>query len=536
MPACSGSSNKPGSSSEDSGEPATTIEFIEYELTLRIVLPLNQGNLFDSVDRLDIVVNEDGAEVDRYSLEEVQRGELGRGNDSLPALDGATIALEGFGADGSLVAYGESSPVTLNEGEAEAYIFVARTDAFGWLYNLASPSVGAALVADGNGDLLLFGGTVSAAPTAAILGRASTSVRRLDLNQAEEGLVFSTVGSMPAFPSGAVSDPGRAGHTAVRLGGTHDHKDYILVAGGSTDFWDSTQVTNTAFLWDPTTDTVAGELELSSPLTHHVAVADAAGNVVLSGGSTRDDNAASTYVAHRDMYFFDGASLQFSHLSVPSSARPWIHHAAARYSDRGVLLCGGFGFPSGETDPYEVFDGCAVVSTSGSYTQRSSSGVTLPEPRFHHAMIGLSDGKVLVTGGASYDGVEYTVSNQAWVLDPSTNTWTDVGPMHLARAQHAMTLLPDGRVLVVGGVTAQSDHWWSGNNAVACAEVYNPDLGDFVEVGTCTPTSTDGALPEQVARPAIATEPVRGMAVVVGGMTTNDVGGTGVALYVPPAD
>ena len=57
---------------------------------------------------------------------------------------------------------------------------------------------------------------------------------------------------MVAFDS-TEDDPGRAAHTATRLGGTHDNRDLILVAGGSTDFYDTSQVTDQAFLWDPTT-------------------------------------------------------------------------------------------------------------------------------------------------------------------------------------------------------------------------------------------------------------------------------------------
>ena len=529
--ACGGDPAKPPPVAEasDSGEVATTIEVHDFELTMRIVLPLNQGNLFDDVARLDIVVVQDGTEVDRFSLEDLQRGEVGRANDGLAPLDGAVIMLEGFDATGALLAYGESLPVDADSGPAEASIFVARVDAIGWLYNLTTGLVGAALVPDGQGDMLLFGGSPEGRPDERLTKLGSPSVRRLNLNQADGGLEFATVGSMPTF----MDDPehGRAGHTATLLGGTHDDRGLILVAGGSTSLWDSTQVTAHAFLWDPTTDSVVHELDISTPMNRHLAVADSAGNVVLTGGTTTgNDN--NSYASHRAMVFYNGAARTTSTVVLPSEEKRWIHHGAAVFGDRGVLMCGGFKFPGDDPD-YETLDSCSIMSTAGVYTPRVDSGITLPAPRFHHGMIGLADGSVLVAGGALYVDGEITVSNEAWVLDPTGTEWTPVGPMHLGRALHGMTLLPDGRVLVVGGVTGLAQHWWDGAEAISCAEVFNPELGDFVEVGSCTATSADGGLPAQVAIPAIATEPTRGMAVVVGGLATENEGSDGVSIYLP---
>ncbi len=526
---CGGGDNtKPIDDGLDSGEISTTVEVNDFELTLRILLPLNQGNLFDDVARLDVVILQDGAEVERTSLEALQRGEVERAGEGLPSLDGAVVALEGFDAEGALNAFGESAPLYAEQGASEASIFMARVDSFGWLYNLTTGSVGSALVADGQGDLLLFGGAPDGRPNERQTMLGTPSVRRLDLNQTGGGLEFATVGSMPTF----MEDPehGRAGHTATRMGGTHDDRDLILVAGGSTSLWDTTQVTDHAFLWDPSSDTVAHELTLSHPLNRHLAVADAAGNVVLSGGTTSADT-NNTYSAHRAIQFYNAATRSVTTLVVPSEESQWIHHGVAAFGERGVLLCGGFKF-LGDNPDFEDLDGCAVVSTAGTYTPRAETGIALPEARFHHGMIGLGDGRVLVAGGASYDDGAVTVSNLAWVLDPSDNSWTSVGPMHLGRALHAMTLLPDGRVLVAGGVTSLAEHWWNGGAAVSCAEIFNPDLGDFVEVGSCTSGSGDGGLPTQVAIPAIATEPTRGMAVVVGGLGTENEGSDGVSIYL----
>ena len=54
---------------------------------------------------------------------------------------------------------------------------------------------------------------------------------------------------------------------------------------------------------------------------------------------------------------------------------------------------------------------------------------------------------------------------------PHTGTFAATGNMVVARSQHSATLLPDGRVLIVGGA--------QGNGSLASAELYDPDSGTF---------------------------------------------------------
>jgi hypothetical protein len=56
-----------------------------------------------------------------------------------------------------------------------------------------------------------------------------------------------------------------------------------------------------------------------------------------------------------------------------------------------------------------------------------------------HTATLLPDGKVLVVGGG------------AELYDPSTGSWTATANMNAAHTGHTATLLPDGKVLVVGG-------------------------------------------------------------------------------------
>ena len=68
--------------------------------------------------------------------------------------------------------------------------------------------------------------------------------------------------------------------------------------------------------------------------------------------------------------------------------------------------------------------------------------------RVYHTATLLPSGKVLVIGGSDGRG---NCFSSAELYDPAGNTWTPTGSMGAAREKHTVTLLPDGKVLVIGG-------------------------------------------------------------------------------------
>ena len=82
---------------------------------------------------------------------------------------------------------------------------------------------------------------------------------------------------------------------------------------------------------------------------------------------------------------------------------------------------------------------------------------SLSTPRVGHTATLLPDGTVLVAGGVREELVDsFSVSGRAGLrsverYDPRTASWRTVAPMLTARQWHTATLLRDGRVLVVGG-------------------------------------------------------------------------------------
>ena len=89
----------------------------------------------------------------------------------------------------------------------------------------------------------------------------------------------------------------------------------------------------------------------------------------------------------------------------------------------------------------------------------------------------LPNGKVLVAGGVDTNNnpVSYSM-----LYDPATGTWTGTLPLNQARFNHTATLLTNGLVLVVGGMTNRYD----ASTAIGTAELYDPTNGTWTMTGS----------------------------------------------------
>jgi N-acetylneuraminic acid mutarotase len=75
-------------------------------------------------------------------------------------------------------------------------------------------------------------------------------------------------------------------------------------------------------------------------------------------------------------------------------------------------------------------------------------GASLSTVRIMHSATLLPDGKVLIVGGFDYTGVLGSTE----VYDPASGESAPSNDLVTGRAMHAATLLSDGAVLVTGGV------------------------------------------------------------------------------------
>ena len=117
----------------------------------------------------------------------------------------------------------------------------------------------------------------------------------------------------------------------------------------------------------------------------------------------------------------------------------------------------------------------AAAQTPGTFTATGS----MTGPRYLHTATLLPNGKVLIAGGSVPPGTA-PAPTSAELYDPSTGTFSPTGNMVHARSQHTATLLPDGKVLIAGGI---SDSLAGKIALVATAELYDPATGTFTATG-----------------------------------------------------
>jgi hypothetical protein len=142
--------------------------------------------------------------------------------------------------------------------------------------------------------------------------------------------------------------------------------------------------------------------------------------------------------------------------------------AAAPLADGRVLIVGGSNGVT-YTNSAEIFD--PKTNTF------SSAGVgTMTDGRYAPIAAALPDGRVLVAGGNDLSSP--TFLKTAEVFNPATKTFSSagIGSMATGRFDAGAAPLPDGRVLVAGGLV-------TGTGAVASAEVFNPNTNTFSSAG-----------------------------------------------------
>ncbi|MCX4539403.1 kelch repeat-containing protein [Streptomyces sp. NBC_01565] len=146
---------------------------------------------------------------------------------------------------------------------------------------------------------------------------------------------------------------------------------------------------------------------------------------------------------------------------------------AVTLADGRVLMAGGENRSRDAQNATVLFDPA---------TAAWKPGATLSVSRRLHSLTRLADGKVLAAGGLSgpYGGVSRPGVTSAEILDPATGAWAPTGAMHEARFAHSATLLPDGRVLVAGGIAPRSA---LSQKALTSAELFDPATGEWTATG-----------------------------------------------------
>jgi len=118
-----------------------------------------------------------------------------------------------------------------------------------------------------------------------------------------------------------------------------------------------------------------------------------------------------------------------------------------------------------------VLAGVSTAAMAGSVSAASP----MLEPRAGHTATLLPDGKVLITGGMRRNQDFY---RSAELYDPAKREFLPTGSMSMPRVGHAAVLLHSGKVLIVGG--------WIGRGGTDSAELYDPATGKFTTLSKMT--------------------------------------------------
>ncbi len=246
-------------------------------------------------------------------------------------------------------------------------------------------------------------------------------------------------------PTGSMTTA-RSGHTATLLA---DGK--VLVAGG---FNPTTGWLASAELYDPIAGTFTATGNLMDTRGGHTATLLPSGQVLIVGGAGRGA--------------FTGEYLETAELYHPVTGTFTATGSmtTGRESHRATLLANGKVFVTGGTGYFGWYASAELYDPAlGTF---SAAGNMLNAREGHTATL-LPNGNVLIAGGSeiiySVNNAFFAVYAKAELYDPVAATFTASGSMTMARVVHQATLLPNGKVLIVGG----ND---SSNSATASAELY----------------------------------------------------------------
>jgi hypothetical protein len=126
--------------------------------------------------------------------------------------------------------------------------------------------------------------------------------------------------------------------------------------------------------------------------------------------------------------------------------------------DASVVLADGRVLVVRQTGEAAIFDpATSTFSPTGSMSPRVDRDLTNRyNDRYPRRLTLLNDGRVLVTGGIA-DDRGFTPVADAELFDPATGTFRAIGPMLEPRSGQSVTVLEDGRVVIIGGVLRSAD-------------------------------------------------------------------------------
>jgi TATA-box binding protein (TBP) (component of TFIID and TFIIIB) len=304
------------------------------------------------------------------------------------------------------------------------------------------------------------------------------------------------------WSAGADMGTTRSWHTATVL-----RSGKVLIAGG----FGAGGHTASAELYDPKTGIYTATGNLLQARAQHVATLLPSGKVLVCAGE-----GAAGPLASAELFDPDASNGAGAFVATAPLATPRLGPAAARLQSGRVLVTGGEGMAGAAVASAELFDPSGNAG-AGSFT--SAGSMSVGRTRLTATLMG--NGQVLVAGGKT----PTTAHASAERFDPTANGgsggFLPAASMASARSWPGAALMPDGKVLVIGGRDGPSAH--------ATTELYDPTADAF----------TPGPDLVVVREHFTATMLPSGRLLLVGGPITtlaelfDPLGGGGTGSFVP---
>lgn len=307
--------------------------------------------------------------------------------------------------DGRVLIFGGDSQETAFP--ASMYVFDPVTERFSSFGELSSGRLGFSSATLANGDILIAGGAIalSGAPRAEIINGATGAVRATLGNP-----IYSRL-----YAAATVLMDGR-----------------VLITGGIGG--PSGAKAATVEIYDPVMGVFtlqAGSLLVGR--SEHTALRIDEHRVLIYGGLTLDGSPAPPEL-------YDPIASTSKLLMAPEVGGR-MKHIVHTLPDGGVLIVGG-----------EDFDGQPLTSVFrfDPALESFSAPMNLATPRTGLGLGRLSDGRVLIVGGAVSVSSGDVTDTSELITPPAQRR--DGARLNIARQLHSVTPLGDGRLLIFGGV------------------------------------------------------------------------------------
>jgi N-acetylneuraminic acid mutarotase len=336
-----------------------------------------------------------------------------------------------------------------------------------------------------SGEVLVAGGT----------GAAGASLASAELYDPDLGARWEPTGSLRVA---------RSGHTATLL-----PDGDVLVAGGQSTTTASTPPRiiaplASAELYHPRTGTWTATGSLGQARSFQTSTllqgspsqcASNCGKVLVAGGiAAANATGRAATIASAELY--DPATGRWSPTGSMTTARA-LHTATLLPSGRVLVVAGAGPGGAEPTNANQLASAELYDPLSGTWTATGSmTGTTSPPasntPRgarlgqsavlLDRGACGGNCGKVLVVAGVGGAGAGPALAS-AELYDPSTGTFRATASLDQARQGQSAALLPNGKVLVIGGF---HDPFGTGPPDLNTAELYDPATETWSATGPLT--------------------------------------------------